>query len=177
MIKSRVVNAGPKRYLRCMALSVILVAGITACSRSPDSTKVQNTGGTEVVEQDEQGGAELTVLNAYMPAPVPGRQMGVIYLELTNPSRRDRELILLETAVAETAEVHRSVYEDGTMRMRKIQHLSVPAGQSIQFEPGGYHIMLMQTDGIPEPPDSFGLRMIFDGGEAIEVDVQVRARQ
>ncbi len=153
-----------------MAIGVLITAA--GCSRpGPETT------GPEIAALEAQAGSGLTVRNAYMPAPVPGRQMGVIYLELDNASRRDRELILLETSVAEIAEVHRSIYEDGTMRMRKIQHLSIPAGQSIQFEPGGYHIMLMQMDKSPEPPGSFGLQMIFDGGEAIEVDVQVRDRQ
>lgn len=154
--------------VRFIMLIVIFAMGLTACSRQPPDT---------ADAQIDVPGDQLSVRNAYMPALVPGRQMGVVYLELNNASRRDRELILLETTVAESAEVHRSFYEDGTMRMRKIQHLSVPAGQSLRFEPGGYHIMLMQAGDVPEPPGSFDLRMVFDGGEAIDVPVQVRDRQ
>lgn len=154
-----------------LVMVISLVAGFAGCSRPTPESGESDRGVPEARQQ-----ATLSVRNAYMPAPVPGRQMGVIYLELNNPSRRDRELVLLETSVAEVAEVHRSVYEEGTMRMRKIQHLSVPAGQTIQFEPGGYHIMLMQLESVPEPPGNFGLQMVFDGGEAIDVAVQVRER-
>ncbi|MDB5939812.1 MAG: hypothetical protein JWP77_2176, partial [Polaromonas sp.] len=45
--------------------------------------------------------------------------------------------------VAGVAEVHEMKMEGDIMRMRALPMLDLPAGQTVQLKPGGYHLMLM----------------------------------
>ncbi len=142
----------------------IVLTGLAGCERpAPDKSS--------------PAAASLQISEAHMPEPPPGVSMGAIYLVLSNPQPRDRQLVLLETDVAASAQVHRSSYDEGTMRMRHVPHLTVPAGQTLRFEPGGYHVMLMQLDASLQAGAQFDLRLTFDGGEVITTAVEVRKRQ
>ncbi len=149
---------------RVLMLAGFILAGLAGCERP-------------IPEKTSQTEANLKISDAHMPEPPPGVSMGAIYLVLENSQSRDRQLLMLETDVASSAQLHRTSYDDGAMRMRHVPHLTLPAGQTIRFEPGGYHVMLMQLDGSLPSGTQFELRLTFDGGEVISTDVEVRKRQ
>jgi copper(I)-binding protein len=45
--------------------------------------------------------------------------------------------------------MHETVIEDGIARMREIPVLEIAAGETVVFERGGKHLMLMQPVGTP----------------------------
>jgi copper(I)-binding protein len=71
--------------------------------------------------------------------------------------------------------VHRSVEEDGVTRMEHQEDgVPIPAGASLAFAPGGYHLMLMQLDRRLEKGDSVPLTLRFERAGAIETELEVR---
>jgi copper(I)-binding protein len=82
----------------------------------------------------------VEVHDAWARATVPGQKSGAVYMELV--ARENLRLTAIRTAAAETAEVHQMKMEKGMMRMRALPFLNLPAGQPVQLEPGGYHVML-----------------------------------
>ncbi len=118
----------------------------------------------------------VTVSDAYMFLPPPGRPMAAIYMQLHNNTDRDRRITQLETDIAGLAEVHRTVHEAGVARMRKVPEPLIPAGETLGLEPGGYHVMLMDMAPLAEGQQQFELRLTLDGDELLVADVQVRAR-
>ena len=133
-----------------------------------------------MLEQGQALSAELnqsiSASGAFMPALVPGQKMAAVYLKLENTGKKQRTLLNLFTPAAAVAEVHRSYYEEGMNKMRPVHHLVLAPQSQLQFAPGGYHIMLMQFDQMPELDSEFMLTLEFDGSEQVVVPVQVRKR-
>ena len=51
------------------------------------------------------------------------------------------------TDVADAIQIHETVVSDeGTMSMRSVPRLELPAGGQLVLEPGGYHLMLVGVD-------------------------------
>jgi len=57
-------------------------------------------------------------------------------------STRDARLTGVSSPVAAVAEVHSMTIDGGTMRMRAVEALDLPAGRPVKLAPGGYHVML-----------------------------------
>ena len=47
-------------------------------------------------------------------------------------------------ALAARAEVHEMKMEGDVMRMRAMKALDLPAGQTVELKPGGYHLMFIK---------------------------------
>jgi Uncharacterized protein conserved in bacteria len=116
------------------------------------------------------------VSDVHMNAMPPGQTRAAVYLKLENPAPRERMIQYVATPIAGTAEVHRHFYEDGMMKMRAVPHARVAAQSTLEFKPGGYHIMLLDVAEAPEVGSRFPLTFEFDGGERLEVEVEVRPR-
>lgn len=78
---------------------------------------------------------------AWVRSAVPGQQGTGAFMKLTAP--RPMQLLGASTPVAAVAELHQMKMEGDVMRMRPVHTLDLPAGQTIELKPGGYHLMLM----------------------------------
>ena len=61
------------------------------------------------------------------------------------------------------------------MRMRRVDSINIAPGQTLSFEPGGYHVMFI---GLTQPlveGDAFPMSIIFQDAGLAEVSVKVRA--
>ena len=110
--------------------------------------------------------AESVLVNdPYVREPVPGRSMSAAFMTLTNTSDELQRLVSVSAPWASSIEIHTHLHEDGVMKMRQIESLEVPAGESVTLEPGGLHLMLF---GLKTPLKS-ELPMIFcfDNSECV----------
>jgi len=117
---------------------------------------------------------ELTVTGAWARTTPPGATMGAIYLTIENGSAKSDRLLKLKTSVASSAGVHRTEVLDGIARMREVAVLHIAAGERIEFQPGGYHVMLM---GLTKPlveGQKFELELLFEVAGPRKVNVVVR---
>lgn len=114
------------------------------------------------------------VKNAHIKVMPPGQTRAAVYLVLHNLGQQDRQILNIETDIAGQAEVHRHTYEDGMMKMRPVPHALIPANGSLVFEPGSYHIMLMDVAEPPAVGTQFTVTMEFDKGERFTFPVDVR---
>jgi len=120
--------------------------------------------------------SEWRVSDAHMNPVVPGQTSAAVYLRLENRAPRERMIQFISTPIAGTAEVHRHFHEDGMMKMRPVPHPRIAANATLEFKPGGYHIMLLDVAEAPAVGSRFPLTLEFDGGEHLDVDVEVRQR-
>jgi len=106
----------------------------------------------------------------------PGIAAGnsAVYLVLANPTEQNVILQSAESAVAQSVELHMSqMMEDGTMSMQKQESVLVPANSTIEFKPGGLHIMLINLVDDLTPGESFELTINFQNN-SVTVDVIVQ---
>ena len=86
----------------------------------------------------------LVASNVLVPAPIPGREMTAGYLTLENRSDARVTVSGVSSPQFGIVEMHDSTVANGVSRMRQLQEISVPPRSSVQFAPGGKHLMLMQ---------------------------------
>ncbi len=126
------------------------------------------------VEAEGASGA-IRLEEAYARALPPGQPNSAVFLRLTNEGASDRALVGAASRVCDVVELHTHRMEDGMMRMRRIDRIPLPAGETVALEPGGLHIMLI---GLHEPlraGDSVPLELVFDDGSRSHLDAPIRA--
>ncbi|RYF32302.1 MAG: copper chaperone PCu(A)C [Comamonadaceae bacterium] len=84
----------------------------------------------------------VQVRDAWVRQSVPGQSGTGAFMKLTAPA--GSRLVGVSTPAAGVAEVHEMKMEGDTMKMRALKDgLPLPAGQTVELKPGGYHVMLM----------------------------------
>lgn len=71
-------------------------------------------------------------------------------------------------------EIHRTVMQDGVAGMRAVERLEVGSGDTVEFAPGGYHLMLMRPVAVPEADASVACALLSDDGTEIPFVAVVR---
>lgn len=81
-------------------------------------------------------------VKAWARATPPGGSTGAIYGAFINNGQTPATVASLAFDGAHHVMIHRTVNEDGMMKMKHAK-VVVPAGESVVLEPGGLHVMLM----------------------------------
>ena len=90
----------------------------------------------------EQG---LVISDARVQAPLKGKVITAGYFDITNHSKVDDAIIGIESPISGKAELHKSEEVDGVMKMRRQVSVDLGAGETVTFNPGGYHIMFFDV--------------------------------
>ena len=85
--------------------------------------------------------AAVTATDAWVRGTVPAQKVTGAFLTLE--SSEDARVVGVSTPAAKTAEIHESGMDHGTMRMKAVDFVALPAGKRIELKPGGYHVMLV----------------------------------
>lgn len=117
------------------------------------------------------GDGEIAVTDARVP--VPAGANGAAYMTLSNGSDTDDHLVSVATDIAETAEVHQTTTEDGSMSMQQVDSVEIPAGGETVLEPGGLHVMLIGVTGELTEGDTVDLTLTFDNAGEQTVSAEV----
>lgn len=88
------------------------------------------------------GDAPLEFEGAWSPEAPPGRMMAG-YVTIRNVSASDIVLVGGESERFDRVEIHTMSMDEGVMRMRRLDQLVVPAGETVELAPRGLHLMLI----------------------------------
>lgn len=102
--------------------------------------------------------AAVEASGAWIRIAPPGAMMLAGYLTLSNTGDTVAELESVHSDVFGAVELHRTEIVDGVSRMRAVPNLSIAPGESVQLQPGGMHLMLMQ----PAAPLGEQVDMLFN---------------
>jgi copper(I)-binding protein len=75
--------------------------------------------------------------------------------------------------VADHAELHTHLNDNGVMKMRQIPDIPVEAGATVKLQPGGLHIMLMDLKQPLKEGDKIPMTLRFEKAGEVKVDVHV----
>lgn len=116
--------------------------------------------------------SSITVENAWARATTALAKAGGVFLTLTETGGPDR-LVGASSPVAGVAELHRSVNENGVMRMLPVPELVLETGKTITLKPGSYHIMLIDLTQQLKPGATFPVTLRFEKAAPITITVTV----
>lgn len=107
--------------------------------------------------------------------PTPeGAKAGAVYLSLTNSGSEADTLIAVESQIAGKTQLHQTIDEGGVMKMRPVEGgIALAPGATVQFKPGGYHIMLLDLKQRLLEGQRFPLTLTFAKSGTIDVEVSV----
>lgn len=96
------------------------------------------------------------------------------YMEICNTSGADETLLKVECADAGRTEIHESFEENGLKNMRSVRSVEIPEGETVEFRPGGFHVMLIDIKRAVVSGDSIALRLHFKKAGVKNVIVRVQ---
>ncbi len=126
---------------------------------------------TVLVGACQSGTPQLTVASVQASEPVSGSAQ--VALTITNDGDGDDELVAVETDAAIGIEIHETVVDDGQAVMERRDAVTVPAGGSVSFRPGGLHLMMIAPDDDVALGGTFPITLQFDRSEPITVEAEV----
>ena len=85
---------------------------------------------------------KLTVDMASIRAPIPGHSMTAAFLTINNTGKESCVLTSAASEYAEKIEFHTHQHINGMMMMRPVESVEVAVNSSLEFKPGGLHLML-----------------------------------
>ena len=143
----------PARSAVALAVVLLLGVGTSGCG-----------GGSEA------GDGTVRVRDATVDEPVNGHSAAARFV-LDNRDGPDDRLVGAASDAAGSVTIHRSeVDADGATSMVDLVDVDVPAGEEVEFAPGGLHLMLEDLVAPLEPGDLVTLVLSFE--EAGEVVVE-----
>lgn len=97
-----------------------------------------------------------------------------IYMHIKNEANQDDELIGAETDVCGRVEIHESVQEGDVAKMIKVDHIHLPAKETVKLKPGGYHIMLLNLRQKLRVGDMVQVTLHFKNSPSKTVQAEVK---
>jgi len=118
----------------------------------------------------------LTVTDAWSRSLPATADTGAVYFTITNHSGQDDALTGVSVPVAKMAELHRSTMTGDVMKMAPVPNgvVDIPNGETVKFEPGGLHVMLMGLTAPLTAGESFAATLHFRNAGDIAVTVSVQ---
>ncbi|HEY4192948.1 MAG TPA: copper chaperone PCu(A)C [Mesorhizobium sp.] len=96
------------------------------------------------------------------------------YLTITNKGASADRLISITSDISAKAELHQMAVSDGVMTMREVPGgLEVPAGGSVAFDTGGYHLMFVDLKRQPKKGEHFAATLTFEKAGPVTVEFAV----
>lgn len=127
--------------------------------------------------QAEDSKQPLQVKEVWATPTFPMAMMGAAYITLQNGAQNTVKIsgLSLDPKIASSVELHES-YLDG--EMAKMRELSMPyavlPGETVTFQPGGKHIMIMGLKGPLAAGNVFSLTLHFEDGGSQTIEVPIK---
>jgi copper(I)-binding protein len=105
----------------------------------------------------------LVVTDPWVRGTVAQQKASGFFARLSAPA--GATLLAVTSPLADTVEIHEMAMEGSTMRMRPLPAgLELPAGQTVELKPGGYHVMLI------------GLKHPLGAGQTVPLTLTIERR-
>ena len=102
----------------------------------------------------------VKVDDAWVRGTVASQKASGAFMRLT-PSAKAR-LVAAESPVAGVVEIHEMAMENNVMKMRQVPGLDLPAGQTTELKPGGYHVMLLDLKQQLKGGEQVPITLVFE---------------
>lgn len=117
--------------------------------------------------------ADVAVSAAWVRATVPAQKATGAFMQLK--SNADARLMSAASPIAGVVEIHEMVMDGQVMKMNAVPGLDLPAGQTVELAPGGYHVMLMDLKQQVKEGDEVPLTLTVENKDGSRATLEVKA--
>lgn len=130
-------------------------------------------------KQDNAQNNAIEAKDFYAFATIDGSNISAAFGTLSNTSEQPIALqkVIIKGKIKGVAELHQTTNDNGMMKMLPVDSITIPAKQSVELAPGGLHIMLINLAKPLEAGKTIALKLTFDDGTTLDLQVPIQARQ
>lgn len=123
----------------------------------------------------EYSAGELSIDHPMAFETAATAKVGGGYMTITNTGETADTLVGVKADFPRVM-IHQTVEEDGIAKMKHVDGVEIPAGESVELTPGGYHVMFMGLDAPLVDGETFPATLIFENAGEVEVKFNIEAR-
>lgn len=139
-------------------LLVLTAALLTACSGAETHSPELDKG--------------IIISDAKIRPPMPGRDVATGYFSVANKNKSADRLLGAYSPISGRIEIHTHIDKGGVMSMRRVDDVELPAGKTVKFKSGGYHLMMFDTV-LPEGQTDAAITLDFENAPDVTVIAEV----
>lgn len=152
-----------KKYFALILMSVLIIA----CGEKKEERETAGENTTAVQNTVE-------IKDAWIRPAAQNANSGMFF-EMVNGTSQADTLIGVESGLAKVVQVHETFKsDDGMMGMREVESIAVPAGGTVQFKPGSFHVMLIGLNNDVKMGEKGNVVLKFKHAGDISVTAEVR---
>lgn len=114
----------------------------------------------------------VDIKDAWIRSTAPGQQGTGAFMNIT--AKDAARLVGVSSPVAGVVAVHEMKMQGDVMTMRVLPSLDLPAGQTVQLKPGGYHVMMMDLKQALPTGSTVPLVLRFKNAKGVESQVELK---
>lgn len=116
----------------------------------------------------------LQISQPWSRATPKGSSVGGAYLKITNNGTAPDRLVGGSSPIAGRFEIYEMSMDNGVMKMRPLKEgLEIKPGESVEFKPGSYHIMLLDLKQPIQKGKSVKGTLMFEKAGSVDVEYKV----
>jgi copper(I)-binding protein len=119
------------------------------------------------------GLAQVKVSDAWVRASVPQQKATGAFMRIT--AAQNMRLVEASSPVAGVVEIHEMRMDNQVMKMRAVTAVELPAGKTIELQPGGYHVMLMELKQTLKAGESVPIALVVETADKKRERIAVQA--
>lgn len=117
--------------------------------------------------------AQTTVSAPWVRGTVAQQKATGAFMQIS--SATGGKLLSISSPAAGVAEIHEMSMDGNTMRMRAVAALDLPAGQTVELKPGGFHVMLLDLKAPLKAGDNVDLTLLVEGRDGKRETIVLKA--
>lgn len=118
--------------------------------------------------------AGIMIQDPWVREAPPNAKMLAGYFSIMNHSQHERVLVGASSPQFKKVELHRTEMDGDMAKMVAQDRVQVPIGQTVKFEPGALHLMLMNPVKPLKAGDTVELTIKFSNGDTMKFNAVVK---
>ena len=117
---------------------------------------------------------DLTITQPFVRATLPNAPVGGGFMNIENAGSDADRLVSASSPAAADVQIHEMAMDGQVMKMRQLPDgLDLPAGQTVELAPGGFHLMFMGLKQAFVEGESVPVTLVFEKASSVDVDLPV----
>ncbi len=118
----------------------------------------------------------IEIKDPWVRAVPPSSKNTAVFMTIENKGDEEDTLLSVEADIAKMVMIHKTVNENGIMKMKHVHHLKILPHQVVKLEPGGLHIMLMGLKRPLKVGEKIKIKFVFEKFGVITKEIPVEMK-
>lgn len=117
--------------------------------------------------------SKIFIEESYVRLPPPVAKNSAGFMIIKNTDSIEHQIKEVQSNISEVTELHTHIAENGMMKMRKVDSLTIPANGQIELKPGSHHVMFIGLIKPLEEGQIVPIKFVFDDNSVQNLEVKV----